>query len=80
MHEAMCFIKTVAKSWTTRLRYHDGALKFCAFGCRHAPDDLAHYISCVRLRSAIDKATGVAGEADPDSVRERLLLESANND
>ena len=80
MHEAMCFIETLANSWTTSSRYHDSAVEFCAFGCRHAPDDLAHYICCVRLWSAIDRATGMAGEADPDSVRERLLLESANND
>ena len=77
MHGAMCFLETIANSWTTSTRYHDGVLDYCLFGCRNAPDDLANYIRCVRLWTEIDEATGVEVDVDPDGVRERLLLGSA---
>ena len=80
MHEAMCYVKTICNSWTTSSRYHDGKLLNCAFGCRGAPDDLAHYICCPRLWTEVDVAAGASDEEELDSVRQRLLVEDPTDE
>ena len=47
-HAAMCCFKTYANSWTTSRRFHEARHGTCLFGCAQ-PDDLAHYMSCIRL-------------------------------
>ena len=70
MHEAMCFVKTICNSWTTSTRFHDGKLSQCAFGCRVAPDDVAHYVCCPRLWTEVDIAAGASDNEELDTVRQ----------
>ena len=71
-HAAMCCFKTHANSWTTSRRFHEARQGTCLFGCAQ-PDDLAHYLRCVRLWRTIKFAVkGPVGR----SPQERLGLVS----
>jgi hypothetical protein len=79
-HEAMCFVKSISNSWTKSSRFHDNKIDQCAFGCRGAPDDLAHYLCCPWLWTEVDEATQFDIDLDPDNVHQRLLVASASCD
>jgi hypothetical protein len=73
VHTATVYIKTVLNSWTTSARYHDEKCRKCIFGCRWAGDELQHYVSCARLWTEVDVATGL-DEEKIDTVQQRLML------
>ena len=67
-HAAMCCFKTYANSWTTSRRFHEARRSTCIFGCAQ-PDDLAHYLSCVRLWRTIKFAVkGPVGKSPQDRL------------
>ena len=79
-HEAMCCLKTWSNSWTTSARFHDSNLERCALGCKSALDDLSHYVRCERLWVEVDIATSVEVEEEPDTIQQRLLLETPTSE
>ena len=71
-HAAICCFKTYANSWTASRRFHEARHGTCPFGWAQ-PDDLAHYMSCIRLWRTIKFAVKASVGR---SLQERLGLVS----
>jgi len=56
-------IKTYANGWVSSYRMHEDVLLNCLLGCKDAPDDNSHYISCKHLQSINKFLTGGTSEA-----------------
>ena len=74
-HIAMTAVKTWCNAWTTSTRYHDGKCTTCIFGCRWAPDHVAHYMSCARLWVEVEEAAGLDVDVSVCEVQ-RLLIDA----
>jgi hypothetical protein len=42
-------VRSWANAWTTSIRMHEPHRWICLFGCAGKPDDMHHYLRCVRM-------------------------------
>ena len=74
----MALVKTICNAWCFSVRMHSEDLG-CLFGCVGESDSMVHYLSCLKVRSHVEKFSGFRMEGSPAGSFRRLLTGMADN-